>query len=53
MIEFFNEILNSFKLFVNCYFTDLAFAEGVSIGWLLLAISVFAIVINFLYRRMK
>ena len=53
MIQLFNEIMDSFKLFVECYFNDLEFTDGVSIGWLVLAISVFAVVINYLFRRMK
>lgn len=53
MIQFFNEIMDSFRLFVECYFNDLSFADGVSVGWLILGITVFAIVIRFLFGRMK
>lgn len=53
MIEFFNEIMDCFRIFVASYFNTLAFAEGVAIGWILLTLSCFYIVIRFMIGRMK
>lgn len=53
MLDFFNEMLQCFQLYVSMFFSDLPFANGVSIGWLLLTMTIFSIVINYVFGRLK
>lgn len=53
MLDFFNEILQCFQKFVSMFFNDLSFVSGVSIGWLLLTMTIFSIVINYVFGRFK
>ena len=53
MLDFFNELLNCFKYTVQAFFNDFQFDSGVSIGWILVTISVFGIIIAFFFGRLK
>lgn len=53
MLDFFNEILQCFQMFVSMFFNDLPFASGVSIGWLLLTMTIFGIVIHYVFGRLR
>lgn len=53
MIEFFNEIMDCFRVIVHAFFNDLMFDEGVAVGWIILSISCFGVVIRFLFGRLK
>lgn len=53
MIAFFNELMEGLRVVVSTYFNDLEFAEGVTIGWILLTIACFAVVISHLVGRLK
>lgn len=53
MLEFFNIILQCFQKVVHAFFNDLMFDNGIPIGWILLTISIFGIIIRFLFGRIK
>lgn len=52
MIDFWNELMASFKKFVYVLFYKCEFYDGITIGWLLVAIAVIALVINRLKGRL-
>lgn len=52
MLDLFNELMQAFALFVSKLF-QLEFVGGVSIGWMLVAISIIGLVIYFLFGRMR
>ena len=53
ILDLFNEILDCFRAVVDMYFNDLVFTQGVTVGWIILAITCFSIVISFMLGRMK
>lgn len=53
MLEFFNELMDCFQVFVTMFLDKLIFSNGVTIGWILVAIACFYIVIRFFLGRMK
>lgn len=53
MIEMFNELLSSFRLIVTAMFEEMEFAAGITVGWMLVALSCMAVVISYLFGRVK
>lgn len=51
-VDLFNEILQAFALFVSTMF-QLQVVQGLSIGWLLVALSVMGLVIWYMFGRMR
>ena len=52
MQSFFNEIMDGYEIIVNTLFNDLWFIGNISIGYVLLTLAVFGIVIKFLIGRL-
>lgn len=53
MLDLFNEVMQSFQLVVKMFFQDLTFYGDITIGWILLAIGCFAVIISYLYGRTR
>lgn len=53
MLTFFNEIMDCYKAVMYALFNDMEFAGNVSIGYILLTIAVFAVIIRFVFGRMN
>lgn len=53
MIDYFNEYMDCFRLIVHAFFNDFTFDEGVAVGWIILSIACFGVVIRFLFGRMN
>lgn len=52
MLNLFNELMDCFSMMVSMFFNDLEFVSGLSVGWIILAITVLGMTIRFLYGRM-
>lgn len=51
-VDLFNELMQAFALFVSSFF-ELEIYQGVTAGWLLVALSVMSVVIWFMFGRLK
>lgn len=53
MLELFNELMQSFNVFVDLFLNKLEFVSGITIGYVLIGIVIIYLVIYFLLGRMR